>query len=227
MKRGLFVTGTDTGVGKTLTSAALVHGFAGRGYRSAGMKPVAAGCRKVAGELLSDDVAMLQSVASVALPAHLVNPYAFEPPLAPHIAARQAGCRIEIARIQQAFEAAASMTEVLVVEGVGGFRVPLNETEDTADLAVALQLPVVLVVGLRLGCLNHALLSVEAIRSRGLLLAGWVANSIDPGMLSRQDNLETLLELIPAPCVGIIPFLHNLSVQSVAEQLEYDRFLPS
>lgn len=227
MKRGLFVTGTDTGVGKTLISAALVRGFAGRGYRSAGMKPVAAGCRNVAGELLSDDVAMLQSAANVALPAHLVNPYAFEPPLAPHIAARRAGRRIEIAGIQQAFNEAASMTEVLVVEGVGGFRVPLNETEDTADLAVSLQLPVVLVVGLRLGCLNHALLSVEAIRSRGLSLVGWVANSIDPGMLSQQEAQDTLLELIPAPCVGVIPFMHNLNVQSVAELLEYDRFLSS
>lgn len=206
MKHGFFVTGTDTGVGKTLISSALVYHFAQRGLRSAGMKPVAAGCETSRGGLISGDVVQLREASNVELPREVINPYAFAPPLAPHIAAEMAGRRIELNIIQDAFKKAAEAVDILVVEGVGGFRVPLNETEDTADLAGKLGLPVILVVGLRLGCLNHALLTVESIAARGLKLVGWVANDIDSGMDAKKENRESLQKLITAPCLGVVSF---------------------
>lgn len=206
MKRGFFVTGTDTGVGKTLVSSALVHHFAKAGYRSAGMKPVAAGCELVDGRLISDDVVQLRAAGNVALPLEMVNPYAFAPPLAPHIAAGMAQERIALDVIEAAFRQAADAVDILVVEGVGGFRVPLNDDQDTADLAVRLSLPVVLVVGMRLGCLNHALLTLESIASRRLELAGWVANGIDPQMPAVQENLHALARKIASPCLGVVSY---------------------
>lgn len=220
MTRGFFVTGTDTGVGKTLISAALVHGFAQRGLAAAGMKPVAAGCRTEQDVLLSDDVVMLRAASNVPLPLNVLNPYAFEPPLAPHIAAQQTGRRIELATIYEAFLQAGAATDVLVVEGVGGFCVPVNETQSMADLAVMLGLPVVLVVGMRLGCLNHAWLSVEAILARRLNLAGWVANCIDPNMMALDENLAALEPHIPAPCVGKVPFQGRPDYVTVSKLLE-------
>lgn len=206
MRHGFFVTGTDTGVGKTLVSAALVHHFAQQGLKSAGMKPVAAGCRIENGVLRCDDVVQLQQASNVELPPENINPYAFEPPLAPHVAADMAGTHIEMDFIHAAFKKAAAAVDILVVEGVGGFRVPLNDTEDTADLARVLGLPVILVVGLRLGCLNHALLTAEAVAARGLRLAAWVANGIDPGMAAQQENLQALQQRIAAPCLGVVSF---------------------
>lgn len=206
MKHGFFVTGTDTGVGKTLISSALIYHFAQRGLRSAGMKPVAAGCEPSSGDMISEDVLQLRMASNVELPLKVVNPYAFEPPLAPHIAAEMAGMRIELDFIQDAFKKAAQAVDILIVEGVGGFRVPLNEAEDTADLARELGLPVMLVVGMRLGCLNHALLTVESIAARGLKLVGWVANDIDSGMIAKKENLESLQKLITAPCLGVVSF---------------------
>lgn len=206
MKHGFFITGTDTGVGKTLVSAALVHTFAQQGWRSAGLKPVAAGCEMHEGQLLSDDVVQLRDASNVALPLEVVNPYAFEPPLAPHIAAEMARTSIDMQIILQAFKKAAEATDILVVEGVGGFRVPLSAHQDTADLAQALGLPVLLVVGLRLGCLSHALLTVEAIAARGLHLCGWIANGIDPHMAAQQENLQALRERIAAPCLAELPY---------------------
>jgi dethiobiotin synthetase len=206
MKHGFFVTGTDTGVGKTLISSALVHHFALGGYRSVGLKPVAAGCEWKNGRLLSDDVAQLRAASNVALPLEIINPYAFEPPLAPHIAADMAGQRIEMQPILEAFCQAAAAADIVVVEGVGGFRVPLNDSEDTADLAARLALPVILVVGMRLGCLSHALLTAECIFARGLKLAGWIANTIDPQMSAFQENLQSLEKRIPAPCLGVVSY---------------------
>ncbi|MEZ0238128.1 MAG: dethiobiotin synthase [Methylophilaceae bacterium] len=211
MKHGFFVTGTDTGVGKTLISSALVHYFAQSGLRVAGMKPVAAGCERVGAHLLSEDVASLRDAGNVDIPLEVINPYAFEPPLAPHIAAEAEGVRIELTIIHEAFKKAADTVDILVVEGVGGFRVPLNDQEDTADLACRLGLPIILVVGLRLGCLNHALLTAESIVARGLKLAGWVANCIDPEMEMQQENLAALGKRISAPCLGVV------SYQSVAD----------
>jgi dethiobiotin synthetase len=205
MIQACFITGTDTGVGKTLVSCALLHALAGQGLCAVGMKPVASGCRHEGGQLISEDVELLQAAGSLRLPLRQVNPYAFEPPLAPHIAAAQAGVEVSLSEIAAAFEALTAQADVVVVEGVGGFRVPLNASEDTADLAVLLGLPVILVVGLRLGCINHTLLTAEAIARRGLNLAGWVANRIDPTMAMQAENLAAITERLPAPCLGVMP----------------------
>jgi dethiobiotin synthetase len=227
MKAGFFITGTDTGVGKTLISSALVCAFARRGVKVAGVKPVAAGCRREGGRLLSDDVAQLRAAGNVLLEPDIHNPYAFERPLAPQIAAFQAGMRVELERIRNSFESAVAGVDVLVVEGVGGFRVPLNETEDTADLAVMLGLPVILVVGMRLGCQNHALLTAEAVAARGLRLAGWVANCIDAEMAALEDNLTALKHRLHAPCLGVVPFAASPDFQAVADMLDCTDLMPN
>jgi dethiobiotin synthetase len=202
---GLFVTGTDTGVGKTLASCALLHRMRARGLRALGMKPVAAGVEASPEGPVNPDVAALQRASSWPAPLEQVNPYLFEPPIAPHLAAASAGVRIEMAPIRKAFEALRASADAIVVEGVGGFLVPLNDREDAGDMAVALALPVVLVVGMRLGCLNHALLTQQAIVARSLRLAGWIANSIDPRMQRFEDNLQALRQRIAAPLLGVIP----------------------
>jgi dethiobiotin synthetase len=227
MSRAIFVTGTDTGVGKTLVSAALVHGFAGMGLSAAGMKPVAAGCRSEQGRLVSEDVALLQAASSVRLADELVNPYAFEPALAPHVAAHQAGVRIDPAVILDAASQARSKVDILVVEGVGGFRVPLNDVYDTADLAAGLGVPLVLVVGMRLGCLSHALLTAEAIAARNLVLAGWVANTIDPDMAAFTENLAALQQRLLAPCLGVVPYMSSPRMERVARFIDHAMLLPS
>jgi len=202
MKAGFFVAGTDTGVGKTAFSAALLRSFAELGLRTAGMKPVAAGCT----DGRNEDVEALVAASSARVDRSLVCPYLFEPPIAPHIAAGEAGVRIDLAVIERAFTALSDRFDVIVVEGVGGFRVPLNEREDAAGLARRLGLPVILVVGLRLGCLNHALLTRDAIAAEGLKLAGWVANRIDPGMARVEENVAALRERLGAPLIADVPY---------------------
>jgi dethiobiotin synthetase len=198
--QGFFVTGTDTGVGKTLVACGLLRAFAARGLTVAGMKPVATGVTPGA----TGDVEQLVAASNVAAPRKEVNPYSFAPPIAPHIAAEQAGVRIELERIELAFHALAARAQVVVVEGIGGFHVPLGHGADTTQLAARLALPVVLVVGLRLGCLNHALLTVEAIAARGLKLAGWVANHVDPDMAVATENVQALEQRISAPLIARI-----------------------
>lgn len=204
--RGLFVTGTDTGVGKTRVAVALIHALRARGLRVAAMKPVAAG--SAPGELNEDVVALLRA-ANVAADLRDVNPYAFAEPIAPHIAAQQAGVRIELDVIAAAYSRLAAAADMVVVEGAGGWRVPLNERDDMADLAQRLGLPVVLVVGLRLGCLNHALLTVESIAKRQLPWAGWVANHVDPAMACQAENVAALRARLPDPCLGVQDFLQE------------------
>ena len=201
---GFFVTGTDTGVGKTRVAVALIHALRAQGLRVAAMKPVAAGC--VPGELNEDVAALLQAV-NVAADVRDVNPYAFDEAVAPHIAAQQAGVEIELPVIAAAYARLAAAADVVVVEGAGGWRVPLNAREDMADLAQALGLPVVLVVGLRLGCLSHALLTAESIAHRHLPWAGWVGNTIDPAMAQAECNLAALRARMPAPCLGVQGFV--------------------
>jgi dethiobiotin synthetase len=201
-----FVTGTDTGVGKTLAACVLLHRLRARGLRALGMKPVAAGVEPTPEGPVNADVVALRRASSWAAPLDAVNPYCFEPPIAPHVAAREAGARIELAPIRRAFEALRASADAVVVEGVGGFLVPLNEREDAGDLAAALALPVVLVVGMRLGCLNHALLTQQAIAARSLRLAGWIANSIDPAMARFDENLQALRERLAAPLLGVLPY---------------------
>jgi dethiobiotin synthetase len=198
-----FIAGTDTEIGKTHAACALIAALAGRGRRVAAMKPIAAGL-DAAGR--NDDVERLRAVANVEIPRELMTPYLFAPAIAPHLAAEEAGVAIEIPRLVAAFRQIEALADDVVVEGVGGFRVPLNAEQDTADLAVALGLPVILVVGLRLGCLSHALLSAEAIERRGLTLAGWIGNHIDPAMDRQDANIAALKRRLNAPCLGLLPF---------------------
>ena len=207
---GFFITGTDTGVGKTLVSAALLHAFASLGYQVVGMKPVAAGAGKIDGIWQNDDVLQLQAAASVATYAAAdplwVNPYLLRVPVAPHIAADYQGVSIELPRIRDAYEHLAALADVVIVEGVGGFKVPLSATRDSADLAGYLGLPIILVVGMRMGCLNHALLTAEAIAARGLQLVGWVANRVDPEMAAYEENLAALRLRLPGALLAEFPY---------------------
>jgi dethiobiotin synthetase len=203
---GYFVTGTDTGVGKTLVACGLLRAFAARGLRAVGMKPVASGAVPRGRRLVHDDVEKLSAAGNVAAPHEHVNPYCFEPAIAPHLAASAAGTRIDPDYIVRCFDALAAAADVVIVEGAGGFRVPLGPGADTAQLAARLALPVVLVVGMRLGCLNHALLTADAVAGRGLALAGWVANHIDPNMSAADENVRALEALIAAPLLARIAF---------------------
>lgn len=222
--RACFVTGTDTEVGKTRISAALLHWATAHGWRSAALKPVAAGTELIDGERANDDVRTLRAAASVPLTDAEICPFQYDEACAPHIAAQLAGRPIEPAGILHAATQLAQQADVLVVEGVGGFRVPLAPGFDSADLAQTLGLPVVLVVGLRLGCINHALLTAEAISARGLTLAGWVGNSVDPAMPWRDDNVQTLRQQLmlefQAPCLGVVPHLAPPSAAAVAQHLD-------
>ena len=202
MTAGFFVAGTDTGVGKTLVAATLLRRFGALGLRAAGMKPIAAGCEQGRNE----DVEALLAAGMRGLDRKLVCPYLFEPPIAPHIAAKEAGVRIDLAVIDVAFQQIKTKADVLIVEGVGGFRVPLDEREDAGAIPKRLGLPVILVVGLRLGCLNHALLTQEAIEAEGLELAGWIANRIDPAMARAEENVEALKKRLRAPLLADVPF---------------------
>ncbi|WP_374568809.1 dethiobiotin synthase [Ideonella sp.] len=202
----IFVTGTDTGVGKTLVSAALLHNLARHHARVVGMKPVAAGLVEHQGQMVSEDVLALRAASTLQVPPELDNPVALPDPLSPHLAARRAGRVVRVGDLLAPARALQQQADALVVEGAGGWRVPLNDDETLADLARALRAPVLLVVGLRLGCLNHALLTAEAIRADGLLLAGWVANHVDPQMACVDDNLATLRERLGAPLWGVVPW---------------------
>jgi dethiobiotin synthetase len=203
MKRGVFVTGTDTGVGKTVAACALIHALRAAGEHVLPMKPVAAGAIERGGRWVNEDTLALIEAAGLGLDAaERVTPFLLREPMAPHIAAAREGRHIALAPILQAFEASGSHGDFHVVEGVGGFVVPLDELVDTADLAGALGLPVVLVVGMRLGCLNHALLTAQAIDATGLALAGWIANTLDPAMNGLDENVDTLRARLRAPLLG-------------------------
>jgi dethiobiotin synthetase len=204
---GCFVTGTDTGVGKTHVAASLLNALALHHRRVVGMKPVAAGVVRIGERWISEDAVALRAASTIEVPPELDNPVLLPDPLSPHIAAERAGVRIGIDHIVQCYRGLARRADAVVVEGAGGFHVPLSETETGADLAQALALPVLLVVGLRLGCLNHAVLTAEAIRARGLALAGWVANRIDPAMDAQDDNIAWLERRLAAPLFADIPHL--------------------
>jgi dethiobiotin synthetase len=215
----LFVTGTDTGIGKTRTAAALCHAFAGRGARVAAMKPVASGCSNTPQGLRNDDALALLAAMNVRADYSTVNPYAFAPAIAPHIAAREAGVDIDFGVLDRAYERLRMQSEVLIVEGAGGWLAPLDDARGFADLAVHWQMDIVLVVGMRLGCLNHALLTAESIEHRGLALRGWVANSIDPRFERLTENMATLQSRISAPCLGFFPFEPQADPQILAQAL--------
>ncbi|MGC1460065.1 MAG: dethiobiotin synthase [Steroidobacteraceae bacterium] len=221
MAAGLFVTGTDTEVGKTVVSRLIVRSLVATGVRVAVMKPVAAGWVMTAQGARSADALGLIADSNVEMPYEVVNPYCLEAPVAPHLAARALGITVELPRIQHHFSALAASADYVIVEGAGGWLAPLNESEFVADLAAALNLPVLLVVGLRLGCLNHALLTVAAVRQRHLALAGWIGNQIDPGFARMTENLQTLEQHIGVPPIAVVahgpqaPFQGRLAAAAV------------
>ena len=216
MGQGYFVTGTDTGVGKTTVSCALLRAFAAQGKKVVGMKPVVAGSENGRWH----DVEQLIAASNINAARAHINPYAFDPPVAPNIAAQQAGIDIDLSVIQRAYQALSNQADVVIVEGAGGFLVPLNAQQTGADLARALNLPVILVVGMRLGCLNHALLSAQAILATGLPLAGWVANGIDPQMMVLEENIATLERRLDGPLLGKVPFDLEMDIQKSARLLD-------
>lgn len=202
----VFVTGTDTGVGKTLVSTTLLAALNAAGCRAVGMKPVASGCAETPAGWRNDDALALLAQSAGDPPYALVNPYALREPVAPHLAAADSGIELRLDPLLAAFAALSTNIDCVVVEGVGGWAVPLSATLLQADLVRALALPVVLVVGLRLGCINHALLSAQAIAADGCRLLGWIGNRIDPDMARVEQNLATLRERLPAPCLGLLPY---------------------
>jgi dethiobiotin synthetase len=220
--KALFVTGTDTGCGKTEVSLGLMAAWQARGLRVLGMKPVATGGSDDPAGLRNDDALRLLAQGGAEVPYGLINPNVFAPAIAPHIAAGEAGNEIELAPIASAFRALCAETDRLVVEGVGGWRVPLSASLSVSDIPKALGLPVLLVVGMRLGCLNHAQLTWESIRAQGCHLAGWVANGIDPQMQAGDANLATLAALMGAPCIGVIPWQPDRTPESTAALLDPD-----
>lgn len=225
----LFVTGTDTDAGKTTCAIALLHALRGQGYRVWPFKPVAAGAELVDGQLRNSDALNLMNACAIELNHEnysKVNPYCYAPPIAPHIAASQVKSeptvRSIIAKLESAMiaEHESKQHELVLIEGAGGWLVPLNEKESLADVAKQLQAQVLLVIGMKLGCLNHALLTVEAIQRSGLKLAGWIANQPQKARMAHyQENLETLKRMIDAPCIGEVPFHSNLDETTLAEHL--------
>lgn len=227
MTRGVFVTGTDTGVGKTLACCALIHALAARGVRAAPMKPIAAGAVERGGHWFNEDTLRLLEAAGMdAAAAELVTPILLREPMAPHIAAQREGRRITLQPVTAALARLEAPGDFLVVEGVGGFRVPLDEGLDTVDLARVIGLPVVLVVGLRLGCLNHALLTAQAIDAAGLELAGWIANHLDPQMAAPEENVAALESRLDAPLLGRLPFSVPPDARAIAPNIEIGPLLP-
>ncbi len=224
MRAGFFVTGTDTGVGKTRTTCALLHAAARLGYSTVGMKPVAAGFERRGDAWFSDDVEALVAASSVKADRRLINPYALRNAIAPHIAAEQQGVALRIPPVRAAFDDLAEQSDVVMVEGIGGFVVPLDANHDMADLAVALGLPVILVVGMRLGCINHALLTVEAIRRRGLSLAGWVGNDLGTGLAEFEANLATLDAYLGGPPLALFPWHPDEDAESASQYVVLPRW---
>jgi dethiobiotin synthetase len=221
LAKRFFIAGTDTDVGKTAVAAGLLAAANQRGLQTLALKPVAAGAVQSEQGLRNEDALVLQSVMSVTLSYEQVNPVVFETAIAPHIAAQQAGRRMTVSQLA-GFCRGTLMTphDFALIEGAGGWRVPLSGRETLAGLAVDLQAPVILVVGLKLGCINHALLTAEAIQRDGLPLAGWVGNLIDPDMSCAEENVESLRALLPAPCLGIVPHLDRPDAEQVARYLD-------
>lgn len=222
----VFIAGTDTDVGKTLVSVALLRLAREKNFTTAAIKPIAAGCKKSAEGLRNDDALALQSIITAPLLYGEINPIALEPAIAPHIAANNIHCEITAKyladKCDQIFQ---KNNDFTLVEGAGGWSVPLNDSETLADLAKLLKIPVVLVVGLKLGCINHALLTFNAIKIDGLVINGWVANQVDKNMASVNENIETLTQRLPCPFLGHIPFLHSPSAVNASKYLDINKLL--
>ena len=223
MSPAYFIAGTDTDVGKTTIAAGLLYAARHAGLSTAAGKPVASGCEQTPQGLRNADALALIAQCSVPLTYDEVNPVAFEPAIAPHIAAREAGVVLSVPSLLAPMRRVlAKQADFTLIEGAGGWRVPLSDQDSLSDVARGLDLPVILVVGVRLGCISHALLTAEAIAQDGLQLAGWVANIIDSKTSRLEENLATLAERLPAPCLGRVPKLKSVSAQAVAEYLQLD-----
>lgn len=219
----MFITGTDTGVGKTLVACALVHALRGEGFRVAVMKPVASGSARTAAGLRNADALALIEAAGTTTDYREVNPYCFEPAVSPHIAAKDAGIDIDTGLIRKKYDALAAESDWVVVEGAGGWFAPISEQLSMADLARALPVPAVMVVGLKLGCLNHAHLTRLGIEAQGVRLAGWIASAVDPTMMRIEANLATLEQLLGEPPLAVLPHMAEgrapLALAPLAERL--------
>jgi dethiobiotin synthetase len=220
MRRDYFITGTDTGIGKTLVAAALLRRLREAGVSVAGMKPIAAGAIAGPEGPANEDALLLQAESSARHAYAIVNPCLFEPAIAPHIAAAESGVAIDTDRIKAAHATLRASADVVIAEGAGGFLVPLDAARSSAELPALLGMDVILVVGLRLGCLNHALLTVEAIAARGLALAGWIGNCIDASFARREANVATLDERISAPRLGLVPWMEKPDLAAAAAELD-------
>ncbi|MDH5219076.1 MAG: dethiobiotin synthase [Gammaproteobacteria bacterium] len=225
MSQGYFITGTDTHIGKSIVSASLLHGASQRNLKAAGMKPVATGCLESKDGLRNEDAEMMIQYSTVDLPYELVNPYAFEPPVSPHLAAKHLNEEIRLDKIVESYQAIKEQADMVIVEGVGGWMVPINETELVEDIARAIGLPLLFVVGTRLGCINHALLTMERIKASGLPVAGWIANIMDRNIDFLPEVIDTLRLRIDAPLVGIIPPYRMINPERASEHLSLDRLL--
>ncbi|NLU13530.1 MAG: dethiobiotin synthase [Gammaproteobacteria bacterium] len=221
MAQAFFITGTDTDAGKTSVAAGLLCAAKQQGCSTLAMKPVASGCEMTEQGLRNSDALALIAQSTVPLPYSQINPYAFAPAIAPHIAAQEAGVELSVAGLYRAAQVILQeQADFTLIEGAGGWRVPISATEFLSDFAITLQLPVILVVGVKLGCINHALLSAQAILSDGLKLAGWVANVVDPHCARLAENLATLQQLMPAPCLAEVPHLTHANAEHVAEYVK-------
>ena len=225
MARGFFITGTDSDVGKTTIAIGLMAAFKKAGMSVAAYKPVSAGCVQTENGLRNADALQLMQQASVEFPYEVVNPYAFEPAIAPHIAAEEQNVEINIDTIVRAYRKIATEVDIVIVEGAGGWLVPLNDTQTLADAASALQLDVIQVVGLRLGCLNHALLTSANIAAHGLTQVGWVANQLTDNMRNSSENIRALQQRLTGECIGVIPNLTQTHPNGTAQYLNIDTLL--
>jgi dethiobiotin synthetase len=222
MTKSVFIAGTDTEVGKTFYSKLLLQSLNAQGLRTAAMKPLASGAVRHDGKLRNADALVLQQAASTSFPYELCNPYCFEAAIAPHLAARQVGIRIDLEVILQAHKKLQQQADVTVIEGVGGWLVPVDDKRTVADLIQTLGVPVILVVGMRLGCINHALLTADNIEQRGVPLLGWVANMMEPGMSHLDENIKSIAARIDAPLLDTIEFINNPEADMLNQRLNVD-----
>ncbi|MFN7097813.1 MAG: dethiobiotin synthase [Gammaproteobacteria bacterium] len=203
----LFITGTDTNIGKTYVSCGILKWLNNAGFSTIALKPLASGCQQTHAGLINEDACALQAAASIYMPLSRINPLAFEPPVAPHIPAEQHNIQLTANLIvQQCQTTLATQADYYVIEGVGGWLMPINTKETMADVALQLQAKIILVVGMRLGCLNHALLTYQAIKQKNCSIVGWIANCIETNMLYQAENIAMLQQQIAAPLLGIIPY---------------------
>ncbi|MCF6322988.1 MAG: dethiobiotin synthase [Gammaproteobacteria bacterium] len=225
MKKGYFITGTDTDIGKTFAACALLQAFADKGVSVGAMKPIAAGCEYTASGWQNDDALRLMQYTNIELSYQQVNPVALSSPIAPHLALQETDESVTIAQLANSFDTIKKSADYFIVEGAGGWQVPLNENESMADIPKALGLDIILVVGMRLGCLNHALLTAAAIEQSGNYLVGWIANIINPDMLMIEKNILTLRNNIKAPLLGTLPHMDTKEVSSASQKLDVDFLL--